>query len=369
MRCTNFIAAIRGKVGKIISREICNTGRQPELDITRGLAVGFMVLVHVQILFAHPTAPDTLFGALVDFLGGIPAAPVFMFLLGVGINYTRKSEPRLFIKRGLGLLLTGYVLNLVRATVPYWVKWWLTRGEGYLALAAEGLIYVDILQFAGLALILFGGLKALRRPYWGAVGIGWLSILLNFVALRVRATSYVSAALTGLLWGSHAGSYFPFLTWICYPLAGYLFGALLMRCVDKKRFYLIALGVSGLVVAVLSALALGTGLDVGLASDESYYHHTLPGNLFFTAFVVSWLSVWYFLTPRLPARLTQVLLRWSANVTPIYFIHWVLIGIGLLCVDFNSLGIAAYLGMFLLVMLSSDGLALAYQRRKHGHNP
>jgi hypothetical protein len=57
-----------------------------------------------------------------------------------------------------------------------------------------------------------------------------------------------------------------------------------------------------------------------------------------------------------------MLLRWSNQVTPIYFIHWVLIGVGLLVVEFNSLGVWLYMGLSLLILGSSDALAMMYRR-------
>jgi hypothetical protein len=285
-----------------------------------------------------------------------------MFLLGIGINYTRKSEPWFFIRRGFGLLAAGYLLNLIRAILPYLVKWWLTQEPGYLTLAWETLICVDILQFAGLALIMFGLLKMTRQRYVIAALAGASFTVFNLLVLNIQTHDYVTSALTGLFWGSNAASFFPFLTWIFYPLAGFLFGALLIRCSDKKRFYVIALSVATLIVVVMVVLAGVLALDIGLASDYSYYHHSLPGNIFFTAFVVGWLSLWNFLTPRLPAWLVQMLLRWSSQVTPIYFIHWVLIGVGLLVIEFNSLGVWLYMGLALLILGSSDALALMYRR-------
>jgi uncharacterized membrane protein len=346
----------------VFAKEPINSGRQVELDVTRGLAVFFMVLVHVQILFALESVQDSGLGLVVDFFGGIPAAPVFMFLLGIGINYTRKSEPRFLIRRGFGLLAIGYGLNLIRSIFPYLIKWWLTDWPGYLTLTWEGLIYVDILQFAGLALILFGLLKMTRRPYRTAALVGLSSVLLNFAALNIQTSNYVASALTGLFWGSSAVSYFPFLTWSIYPLGGFLFGALLIRCRDKRRFYVISLSAATLLVILLAVLAFAWDLDIGLSSDIGYYHHTLLGNLFFTAFVVGWLSLWYFLTPWLPPWLLRVLMRWSNHVTPIYFIHWVLIGIGLLAVEFNTLGGWGSAGVAIVIMVSSDGLATLYQR-------
>lgn len=339
-----------------------NTGRQKELDVARGLAVFFMVLVHVQMLLAMEHVPATRIGQAVDFFGSIPAAPVFMFLLGIGINYSRKAEPRLLIRRGLGLLAMGYGLNTIRAIFPYLIRLWTTQWEGYLTLAVQNLIYVDILQFAGLALIMFGLLKMTRHCYGLAALFAIIGPLLNFIVPQMQTSTTVASAITGLLWGSSPTSYFPFLTWSFYPLTGFLFGARLLHCRDKKRFYTITLPVAVLVAISLAAFAVVRELDIGLSSEYSYYHHTLLANLFFTAFVVGWISLWYFLTPWIPARISHVLLRWSKNVTAIYFIHWIVISLVLLGIAFNALGTWSSMGAALLIMASSDALARIFYK-------
>lgn len=56
-----------------------------ELDIARGLAVLFMIAVHITLVFSNDHVKSSLYGLTIEFLGGIPAAPVFMFVLGVGV--------------------------------------------------------------------------------------------------------------------------------------------------------------------------------------------------------------------------------------------------------------------------------------------
>ena len=41
--------------------------------------------------------------------------------------------------------------------------------------------------------------------------------------------------ITGLFWGTHEGSYFPFTSWIFYVAAGYLFADILQQTEDKKE--------------------------------------------------------------------------------------------------------------------------------------
>ena len=62
--------------------------RIAEYDILKGLSVIFMIAVHVFIVNAENEVYKSLFGQVIGLLGGVPAAPVFMFcmgaLLGVG---------------------------------------------------------------------------------------------------------------------------------------------------------------------------------------------------------------------------------------------------------------------------------------------
>lgn len=83
-------------MGKIFTNEKVNCGRQRELDVAKGLAVIFMVLVHVYEVYGG-SVEGTTFSHVVEFLGSPPAAPVFMFLLGVGVVYSRKNTPKYYL--------------------------------------------------------------------------------------------------------------------------------------------------------------------------------------------------------------------------------------------------------------------------------
>lgn len=107
-----------------------NSKRQFEIDIAKGLAIVFMVLVHTTEYFYCGKNPT--FQAIAEFLGGPFAAPVFMFALGVGVNYTRDSSPKHFAKRGCHMLIMSYVYNLLVYAAPYILKYFQTGDSGYL---------------------------------------------------------------------------------------------------------------------------------------------------------------------------------------------------------------------------------------------
>jgi uncharacterized membrane protein len=75
------------------NQQFPNAARQPELDMARGLAVFFMIAVHVLEILGDTALAETGPGIVIGFLGGPPAAPVFMMLLGVGIVYSARATP------------------------------------------------------------------------------------------------------------------------------------------------------------------------------------------------------------------------------------------------------------------------------------
>lgn len=349
----------------MFAKEKINGGRQLELDVVRGFAVLFMILIHAQLYFATEKVINSWFGRVIDFLGMIPSAPMFMFLLGVGINYTRKNNPKIFYKRGLMLLAGGYVLNFLRGFLPSLINYLIYKDVSYYYGGVAQLMYVDILQFAGLAMILFGILKRVKANYivvtLCAIGFSLLNIFMSDIIVE----NFWLTSLTGLFWGSSDYSYFPFLTWIFYPLAGYLFGSILIRCTDKKRFYK--------VIAIASALFFfgGTyifnvviGLPNGMLTDIGYYHHIITDNITFTAFVILEISLVSFITPFIPEGIKKPIISWSKNVTPIYFIHWILIGWIALFLGGNSLSIIPFLLLSLIIAVVSHCGAVYYRKMR-----
>lgn len=117
-----------------------------------------MVCVHLLITFGNEyTQFTSTYGQIVQFLGGIPAAPVFMFMLGVGIVYSKKTRPRLLAKRGAILIASGYILNIFRSFIPAYINAlnWDDRPIDVSSIFYYNFFFVDILQFAGLTILFF----------------------------------------------------------------------------------------------------------------------------------------------------------------------------------------------------------------------
>ncbi|PJB59375.1 MAG: hypothetical protein CO098_03725, partial [Bacteroidetes bacterium CG_4_9_14_3_um_filter_41_19] len=80
-------------------------------DLLKGMAVILMIQVHLIELFATQEIYDSFFGQLLLFLGGPPAAPVFMAVMGYFLAFSKRGL--LFdVKRGFKLIIWGFALNI-----------------------------------------------------------------------------------------------------------------------------------------------------------------------------------------------------------------------------------------------------------------
>lgn len=351
-----------------------NKSRQTELDIARGLAVFFMIAIHVLEVLGASAAMETGLGYVISFLGGPPAAPVFMFLLGVGIVYSAKSTPSRLAKRGAILFLSGYLLNLLRGGLPVFIA--MQAGIPGLAYQdmLEQIFTIDILQFAGLVFLFFSAWKALHIHHrWMVLPLLISLLLVNFFLSdsfsSPNGNPYLEA-LTGLLWGSSPNSYFPLFSWISYPVLGYFFGHGLIRTGDKRHYYKKAflIGSGLLIIGVLIGPIL-LEIDIGIYDEYAYYHHGLAATTIFTGFILVWLSMLFITQAQLDWLFGKTLRRWSRNVNSIYYVHWVILGWSLLILEENSLTmIETIFAITLLTVLTDLISAWWSSRRQRKHN-
>ncbi len=347
---------------KMLAPEGINSGRQMEIDLARGLAVFFMIIIHFQEYFLQLDYQETSWAMVGDFFGTVPAAPVFMFLMGVGFVYSRRNDPRSFARRGLVLLAGAYLLNVLRGLLPCLIVWWQTGDIEEYHYAWETVFFIDILQFAGLAMLTFALFSYLKLNRWLIALVGLALAGINFALLPVQFDNLYLVAFTGLFWGSGEVSYFPYLSWIFYPIAGYLFGGALIRCQSKIQLYGFSMLAGGAAwFGSIFWLQEGYGIDIGLFTDYSYYHHTLLGNLAFTGFVLWWLGLLFFLFPLVPKFAMKTIQRWSYNVTQIYFAQWLIIGWLVVPFYYWTLKPPLYFVYLLLVIIASDAAAHYYR--------
>lgn len=317
---------------KIFSREIVNSGRQPELDLAKAVLIFCLALVHCII---ECTPEEQLAHGIPFFfdsvIGGPLGAPMFMFAMGFGMVYTKRDAPGDHVRRGLRIGLTGYVLNLCRFLLPFLAGYWLTGDfEKYIEPLPYRVLGNDMLQFAALAMVMIALFVRLRLSNAAMLFICLVMSVAGTLLNGVDAGSPAGNIFLGYLIGTEdtAGavfSDFPLLNWLIVPVSGYVFGGLLQHVKNKSLFYRI-LSTAGILVCVIYfPPAIRGGWGMFGEGQNCYYHISTTDALVSIAAAVGILGIYHVIVPCLSGRALGCVTEISRNVNRVYCIHWVFV--------------------------------------------
>ena len=319
-----------------LEKEKVNFGRQQEVDLARAIPVMSLPFVHCVIECCSTETINQPIPFLFNVIIGAPlGAPIFMFSMGLSLVYSKRcSDSKEIMRRGLILFIAGFLLNILRFGIPYLIGYALTgETEKFLAPILYKIFGNDILQFAGLALLLFGFLKKkkLQDPVILAIAfvmslIGWCFRHVNF---GIPAVNVIMGHFIGTEEpNGFVLSDFPILNWFMIPVAGYIFGNILIRIKDKKKFYLPFLALLAVVYWVYFAIEsrLHFGKMAGGATiveeENAYYHAETFDIISYIVCAIGMLGVYYLITSHCPEWLNKFFTSVSRNITRIYIIHW-----------------------------------------------
>jgi len=338
-------------------------------DLARGLAVGFMILIHVLGHFGDEASWTSPIGAVVTFLGGPLAAPVFMFLMGASLAFSRRSTPGAIARRAIWLLALAYTLNVLRGGLPATIG--LATGvvtDERIAPYTTPILLtmVDIHHMAGLSLLVIAVLAIVRRSPIAALSLGAAAVLAGpFLWGLTTGVGPVDHVLS-LLWGREWFVFFPLFGWIVYPLAGLAYGTLLVRAPEPHAFIRRGAAFGG--VLGLAGLALIATVDPFGGVDD--YWRQGPGTVLAVLGVgLVWLGLCDAAVSRAtgpaPRRVLGLLDGWSSRVTAMYCLHWILIGWSVGLVGHRTLELPAVLVAMVVVLVVTDQIV----RRLPGLRP
>ena len=329
-------------------------------DVLKGVAVLLMIQVHLTELFATELFYSSLPGKISLFLGAVPAAPLFMAVMGFFFALFPRGT-RYYIKRGAGLIAAGFLLNL-GINLRLFAK--IISGD--LQLSPLPYIFgVDILFLAGLSLVFLALIAPLagKRPH-----------IFLFIALAVSSMPFVlpvydgnNVILTYLLAYLHSHewwSYFPLFPWLAYPLTGAAAGLLYQsgpaEFADsvKKSWVLWA---SAAVFLVLSWYGFGVSIRL-----EDYYHHSA----LFYGWAIAFMVLIALLFEKLVsfAGSESAIIRYFAwtgkNVTSFYVFQWLIIG-NLATSLYKSVETYKLIFWFAAIVLISSVLVWLWNKKHH----
>ena len=313
-------------------------------DLATGLAVLFMILVHVLWNWGRPGTSDTTIGRVISFAAGPTATPTFLFLMGASLGAARRASIRALVIRGLWLVFLGYLLNVLRGVIPA------TLGLATGVITAEEiapitqwslLTSVDLHHVVGLSLVAIALLRAYVAPGWiWLAGAAALGLAAPFVRGFTFGVPLLDAPLTPFI-GAANNVFYAVVPWLAFPLGGAVLGAAVGRVRDRSALLrrTALLGAGLLLVGLVLIVIQQPAFDV-------YTYWRMPASFLVAIFgiVLVWLWVCDVATRRtwIDQRL-GVVYGWSDRVIAMYFSHWLIVGWGIGLVGYHVLGLEAVL--------------------------
>ena len=317
---------------RIFSAEEININRQWEFDLARAVIIFCLAVVHVTIECTSDEGLCSGIPYLFDtIIGGPFGAPMFMFVMGVGMAYTRRNTFQDHFVRGARLFGLAYILNICRFLIPYLIGYAITGDYEYYM---ETLIYKvlgnDIFTFAGLAMMLLALFIRLKLSHIKMILIALVMCACGTLLNGVDAGSPLGNIFLGYLIGTEDAaelvhSYFPVMNWMVFPVCGYSFAHLFKRVKDKDLFYTV-FSLPALIIAI-AYFAYGIINEVGMFGEgqNCYYHMIFSDVLGSLCMTIGMFGVYYALLKIFPRKVFYLAWSMSENITTIYFVHWVLV--------------------------------------------
>lgn len=310
------------------------TTRTQTADLLKGIAVILMIQVHIIELFASAGIYNSIIGKILLFLGGTPVAPVFMLIFGYFIAASKKSSLQLII-RGLKIIALGMFLNIAMN-----LNLIISVNKGSIQTDLLPYIFgVDILQFAGIAIIIIAILKkAIEKKLFFVLLCILISTFIGNLLSNFSPETKTMQYVLSFFYGCSKWSYFPLFPWLAYPLSGIAFYQIqkqyglndihkfvsnIFKKPEALRFFKQMMGV----VFFLFLLLTGR-YAISIASNLLlYYHHEFV----FFLWTLIFLALYGFIMNEINQLTGEFILlkyiKWlGKNVTIIYILQWILIG-------------------------------------------
>lgn len=317
---------------KIFSHEAINTSRQWELDLARAFLIFCLGLVHVTIECTTDEGLCSGIPYLFDsIIGGPLGAPMFMFVMGVGLSYTIRNTPKDHFIRGVKIFGLGYILNICRFLIPYLIGYSITGdSEKYMDQLLYKVLCNDILTFAGIAMVLIGLFVKFKVPHAIMLLIATVMCVLGTVFNGVDVNAPLGNIFLGYLIGTEdaAGlvlSDFPLLNWFIFPVFGFVFGHILKRVKNKDLFYL-TFSLPTMIIAVIYMI-YGITNEIGMFGEgqNCYYHMIFSDVMASLCLTVGTVGFYHLVLKIFPRKWFYFAWSISEHITSVYFIHWVLV--------------------------------------------
>lgn len=317
----------------MFSKKDINTGRQVELDYMKGLFVPMILLIHAFQMLGGTDTPGPLY-QIFYIIATMTGAALFMFILGVGSVYSKKTDKELAVY-GVKLIIMELVWNVLTLALPMiigqlirtifgqtpdWEQTWMR-----LPVMLE---YINVFFIAGMCYFVIVILRKLKLPTWGYILLAIVLFVINpYLYMNGKTTGNAVAdyILTTFAGGRDAVS-LTFIALLPHALLGVGFGKLLRRTENKGKLYGIIAIPLGLFVVGYFVYAITIYPDLTELYNYSDMGYVYPGVLraFANASSVLLLAGGLYAVRNVIAKckpLHNLMMQFCRNNTPYYAIH------------------------------------------------
>jgi hypothetical protein len=212
---------------------------------------------------------------------------------------------------------------------------------------------VDILQFAGIALMIMSIIQALNINKYLILVSAFLISMISPFLWGIKIDLPIIDQVLELFWGDQPIEFsfiankiaFPVFPWITFPLLGMFLGETVKNSTDTKRIFNY-FGLSGIFVLAIGVAISFTNYQYHF---NDYYHSRQGAMLFMCGFVMGWLYLNKLVIDNIPTNsFFDLLFQWSKGVTNIYFIQWIII---LWSIAFFGINKSSFTTTILLILI------------------
>lgn len=309
-----------------------------EIELMKAIAIIGMVFVHVfemgvNLDYDSPYRYAAAF--LIEFFGGIPSAGVFMYAMGFGAAFSKRPTVKSYLQRAANLFVLGRIINLFEEYLPALL---VPDSFGPLGEVLPSILATDIYFFAALANLYFALMKKFESKRRLRILISVLIVGLSFCAnVLIGFETFTTGnewldTFLGLLIRVNEYSYFPFVSWIVFPVLGFGMAFYFQRNGKKKIVSFaawtgtVALLVSSILVRV-NGMPDATIVDVVTVYEGVYYAlHPLYAISGYGIIMIEFVLASFILRVTCN-HIPGFMLTMSKNVAQIYVAQWIVIAL------------------------------------------
>jgi len=310
---------------KLFSTFKLHNKRNQTADLLKGLAVIFMIQVHIMELFAKQEIYDGVAGKISLFFGGPPCAPLFMAVMGYFL-YSSSKKTSYYLKRGCVLFFGGILLNIG-------LNFHLLYNIFFLGYDINPWTYVfgvDILPLAGMSVALIGLLKLIFKKNYIFYILLAILITSSYQYLPMFGIGYdFFAYINAFFWGTFEWSYFSLFPWFAYILIGYAFRIISDKINLPAKFSVnhCIVFLIPIIIFIVFTIPYAVSIAHNLQGKDGYYDHSI---LFF-GWILIFMAGYLMLANIIElysGKSSQIkFIKWiGKNVTVFYVFQWLIIG-------------------------------------------